>query len=178
MRYCCCFSYSVSVLRIKRIFLNMRDSIKKEFLVGYSKKVPCNIVTFIDHLTRGNERQTFVVEAVDKFYVEAIVQSKKDVGLIEIKKGRSKDILLKRGELIHMKTDGQMRPTEILPDDHYDLCYLHGDTNVIHVSTEVKRDPEKLPDAMLIFRHLPDDMVVHSIAMMTRDLAEQPTGLY
>ena len=156
----------------------MRDSIKKEFLVGYNKKVPCSIVTFIDHLTRGHEKQTFVMEALEKSCVEAIVQSKKEFGLVEVKKGRSKDVLLKRGEEIRMQVDGQMRPTEVLSDDQTVLCYLHGVANVIHIATEIKRDPDKLPDAMLIYRHLPDDTVVHSMAMMTRDLSELPTGLW
>lgn len=154
----------------------MRDSIKKEFLLGYKKKTPCHIVTFIDHMTRANEKQTFIMEAVEKCNVESVVESKREFGLIEIKKGRSKKVFLKRGEQIQMLADGQMRPAEVLSDDHNILCYIHGLSNVIHVATEIKREPEKLPDAMLFYKHLPDETVVHSVAMMTRDLSELPTG--
>ena len=154
----------------------MRDTIKKEILTGYKRKVPCKLVTFIDDLTRGNEKQTFVMEAVEKCNADIVAESRKKFGLVEVKKGRSKDILLKTGEVIRMLTDGQMRTTEPLSDDHYNMCFIPGLPNVIHASTEVKRDPEKLPDAMLIYQRLSDQSVVHSIALMTRDLSELPTG--
>lgn len=156
----------------------MRDTIKNEFLVGYKKKMPCKLVTFIDHVTRAHEKQVFVMEAVEKCNVDTVIDSKSDFGLVEIKKGRSKDILLKTGDVIQMHIDGQMRPTETRLDEYNNLCYIQGLPNVIHVATEIKRDPEKLPDAMIIYRRQPNNIVVHSIALMTRDLSELPTGIF
>ena len=116
------------------------------------------------------------MEVVEKCNADIVPISRRKFGLVEIKKGRSKDILLKTGEVVRMLTDGQMRPTEPLSDNHYNLCYIPGLPNVIHVATEVKRDPEKLPDAMLVYQRLSNQSVVHSIALMTRDLSEMPTG--
>jgi len=60
------------------------------------------------------------------------------------------------------------------------LLYLiiEAGSNVISFPTEVKRDPEKLPDAMIFFTQKPTDTQLHYVAMMTRDLSEQPTGVY
>lgn len=56
------------------------------------------------------------------------------------------------------------------------LCYLQGCSNMVTMPTEIKRDPEKMPDAMIYYKQKPNNNVLHSMAMMTRDLSELPTG--
>lgn len=96
MRYIC----RIAVLRVRKIFLNMRETLKKEFMMGFGFKQSCNILTYIDDLTRGDEMQTFVMEVVEKSEVDTIVEARRQTGLIEVKKSRSKDVLLKRGDQI------------------------------------------------------------------------------
>lgn len=167
--------WSVAILRIKRIFLNMREAVKREFLVGFGIKHPCNILTFIDDLSRGEETQTFVMEVVPKADADTVSDAKRQTGLIEILKSRSKDILLKRGEQILLDIDGQMRCSEASSKEEQTLCYIQGCSNVISIATEIKRDPEKMPDAMIFYKQKPSDSTLHSIAIMTRDLSELPT---
>ncbi|XP_060608547.1 uncharacterized protein LOC132760564 isoform X2 [Ruditapes philippinarum] len=167
--------WSVAILRIKRIFLNMRESIKREFYIGFGIKQPCYILTFIDDLSRGDEMQTFAMEVVEKDKADIVADEKLQAKLFEIKKGRSKEILLKRGDQILMHVDGQMRCSEASSEEEQTLCYLNGCTNVISISTEIKRDPEKMPDAMLFYKQKPNDTTLHSIAIVTRELSELPT---
>ena len=156
----------------------MRESIKREFLIGYGIKTPCNIVTFIDDVTRQTEKQTFVMEIIEKCDVDMAVDIKRGFGLIEVKKSRSKDVLLKRGDQVAMWVDGQLRNTEAIADDNNVLTYLKGGRNTVFMRTEIKRDPEKLPDAMIFYKLVQEDCVLHSVAIMTRDLSELSTGLW
>ncbi|KAL3832713.1 hypothetical protein ACJMK2_024330 [Sinanodonta woodiana] len=164
-----------ALLRIKRIFINMKESVKREFLTGFGKAVRCNIITYIDHFTREGGKMKFVVEVAEKCHAEASVELKKNEKLIEIKKSRSKDILVKQCEQIRVTIDGQIRPSEALPDEHYVICFIRGASNILHVPAELKRDSEKHPDAVLAYTSLPGDKPIHSFAIMTRDLAELET---
>lgn len=164
--------WRIAVLRVKRIFLNMRETLKKEFLMGYGFKQPCNIVTYIDDLSRGDEMQTIVMEVVEKNEVDNVVEARRQTGLVEVKKSRSKDVLLKRGDQIWFQIDGQIRCTEAMTEAEQTLCYLTGSQNMVAMPTEIKRDPEKMPDAMIFYKQKPNNAVLHSIALMTRDLSE------
>lgn len=154
----------------------MREAVKREFLIGYGIKQPCNILTFIDDISRGEEIQTFVMEVVEKEDADTVSDAKRQSGLIEVKKSRSKDILLKRGEQILLDIDGQMRCSEASSEEEQTLCYIQGCSNMISIATEIKRDPEKMPDAMIFYKQKPSCSTLHSIAIMTRDLSELPTG--
>lgn len=169
---------SIAVLRIRRIFLNMRDTIKKEFMVGFDKKVPCQLLTYIDDLSRGDEAQIFTMEVQDRLSAGTEAETKRQSGIIEVKKSRSKDVFVKRGDLIQVLVDGQMRLTEALTEEQQTICFLQGCCNAVSIATEIKRDPEKLPDAMVFFKSKQDNTVLHSVAIMTRDLSELPTGMH
>lgn len=153
----------------------MRESIKKEYYVGYKKKHPCNIVTYIDDVTRGDETQTFFMELIEKCQVESSVEARRQEGKFEVRKSRSKDVLVHRGDEVMMAVDGQIRCTEALTENEKTLCFLRGGNNVVIMATEIKRDPEKMPDAMICYKQMPADTVLHSMAIMTRDLSELPT---
>ncbi|XP_045169804.2 uncharacterized protein LOC123532439 isoform X2 [Mercenaria mercenaria] len=167
--------WSVAILRIKRIFLNMRETIKREFQVGFGIKQPCYILTFIDDLTRTDEMQTFVMEVVEKDKADAVAEDKLQAKLFEVKKSRSKEILLRRGDQILLHVDGQIRCSEASSEEEQTLCYLQGCSNMVSISTEIKRDPEKMPDAMIFYKQKPKDAALHSVAIVTRDLSELPT---
>jgi len=154
----------------------MRESVKKEFMVGFGKRVPCQLLTYIDDISRGEETQIFTMEVQDRLNSGIEAETKRQTGIIEVKKSRSKDVFVKRGDLIHIQVDGQMRMTEAMTEEQHLLCYLQGCCNVVSMATEIKRDPEKLPDAMVFYRSKPDNAVLHSVAIMTRDLSELPTG--
>ncbi|WAQ94416.1 hypothetical protein MAR_006887 [Mya arenaria] len=165
----------VALLHIRRVFLNMRETIKKEFLVGYGKRVPCNILTYIDDTSRDSESQIFVTEILDTYAADTEVETKRSSGIIEVKKSRSKDVFLQRGDLIRVEIDGQMRITEAMSEEEQTICFLPGCSNSVSFHTEVKRDPEKLPDAMLFFKTEPEQSIIHTLAILTRDLCEQAT---
>ncbi|WAQ94585.1 hypothetical protein MAR_007056 [Mya arenaria] len=165
----------VALLHIRRVFLNMRETIKKEFLVGYGKRVPCNILTYIDDTSRDSESQIFVTEILDSYTADTEVETKRSSGIIEVKKSRSKDVFLQRGDLIRVEIDGQMRITEAMSEEEQTICFLPGCSNSVSFHTEVKRDPEKLPDAMLFFKTDPEQSIIHTLAILTRDLCEQAT---
>ncbi|XP_052766895.1 uncharacterized protein LOC128207773 isoform X1 [Mya arenaria] len=167
--------WCVALLHIRRVFLNMRETIKKEFLVGYGKRVPCNILTYIDDTSRDSESQIFVTEILDSYTADTEVETKRSSGIIEVKKSRSKDVFLQRGDLIRVEIDGQMRITEAMSEEEQTICFLPGCSNSVSFHTEVKRDPEKLPDAMLFFKTDPEQSIIHTLAILTRDLCEQAT---
>lgn len=154
----------------------MRETIKKEFMVGYGKRVPCQILTYIDDLSRADEAQIFTLEIQDRLSAGTEAETKRLSGIIEVKKSRSKDIFLKRGDLIHVQVDGQMRLTEAMSEEQQTICFLHKCPNSISIATEIKRDPEKLPDAMIFYKSKQENVVMHSVAIMTRDLSEVATG--
>lgn len=154
----------------------MRETIKKEFLVGYGKRVPCQLITYIDDLSRCDEAQIFTMEVQDKVNAGTEVETKRQTGIIEVKKSRSKDIFVKRGDMIHVQIDGQMRLTEAMTEEQQTICFLHHCPNAISIATEIKRDPEKLPDAMIFYKSKEENAMLHSVAIMTRDLSELPTG--
>ena len=95
-------------------------------MVGFGKRVPCNIYTFIDDLSRGDEMQVFVTEILDKNCADDIVEQRRATGIVEVKKSRSRDIFLRRGDLVHVQIDGQMRVTESMTDDQHTICFLPG----------------------------------------------------
>ncbi|XP_052248855.1 uncharacterized protein LOC127856596 isoform X2 [Dreissena polymorpha] len=167
--------WCVAILRIRRVFLNMRETIKREFLVGYRKRTPCNIVTYIDDISRVKEAQIFLVEIVEKMNADAQVEQRRAEGLIEVRKSRSREILLQRGDCIRVQIDGQMRVTEVMSEQQQTICFLQGCDNSVSIATEVKRDPEKLPDAMIFYQLAGIPNSIHSVALMTRDLSELPT---
>lgn len=147
-------------------------------MVGFGKRVPCQLLTYIDDLSRGDETQIFTMEVKNRLNAGTEVETKRQSGIIEVKKSRSKDVFVKRGELIHVQVDGQMRLTEAMTEDQQIICYLQGCCNTVSMATEIKRDPEKLPDAMLFYKSKQENTVLHSVAIMTRDLSELPTGLF
>lgn len=62
------FYYRIVVVRIRKIFFNMRDIVKKEFQLIFGLVQFCNICMFIDDLQRNKEEGFFFVwiECIDK----------------------------------------------------------------------------------------------------------------
>uniref|UniRef100_A0A8W8M8M2 Uncharacterized protein n=1 Tax=Magallana gigas TaxID=29159 RepID=A0A8W8M8M2_MAGGI len=139
----------IAVARIRKIFLNMRDTVKKEFQLIFGLVQLCNICTFIDDSQRNKEEGSFFVwiECIDKNMIRDDVENKEKAGLIEVKQSRSKDITLRQKQTLILKVDGQVKLRLADPPDAFKITYLIGADNHVNIPMEVHRDQEKIPYA-------------------------------
>lgn len=171
-------SFSIAVARIRKIFLNMRDTVKKEFQLIFGLVQLCNICTFIDDSQRNMEEGSFFVwiECIDKNMIREDVENKQKAGLIEVKQSRSKDITLRQKQTLILKTDGQIKLRLSDPPDAFKITYLIGADNHVNIPMEVHRDQEKIPYASFAFYEEDSGNPIHTVNIPVRDLSELPTG--
>lgn len=169
--------WCVGLARIKKIFLNMRDTIKKEFLVMFGKVKMCNICTFIDNTLRDKDRglTTFWMEIIEKVNIPVAVSERAKQNLIEVKSSRSKDIIIRQSETLNIQLDGQVRVIGAPLTDKYTLTYLENTDNHLQVPLEIKRDQDKPPNASFIFKDVTSGQVCHTVSVPIRDLTELAT---
>ncbi|KAK3108548.1 hypothetical protein FSP39_010432, partial [Pinctada imbricata] len=169
--------WSYAVAKIRKIFLNMRDSIKREFLLIFGKVHLCSICTFIDDTQRNMEEGTFFfwIECIDKFRLQEDIEIKKRAGLIEIQSSRSKDIALRQNETISLTIDGQVRIHDPDPPEKFQITFLVGADNHLNIPLEVHRDNDSIPYASLTFTDNDSDKFLHCVNVPVRDLSELPS---
>lgn len=172
--------HRIAVARIRKIFLNMRDTVKKEFQLIFGLVQLCNICTFIDDSQRNKEEGSFFVwiECIDKNMIRDDVENKEKAGLIEVKQSRSKDITLRQKQTLILKVDGQVKLRLADPPDAFKITYLIGADNHVNIPMEVHRDQEKIPYAAFAFYEEDCAHPFHSVNIPVRDLSELPTGSY
>ncbi|XP_033761737.1 uncharacterized protein LOC117343477 isoform X2 [Pecten maximus] len=169
--------WCIGIARIKKIFLNMRDTIKKEFLVMFGKVKLCNICTFIDNTLRDRERglATFWIEIIEKVKVPEATSERALQNLIEVKSSRSKDLIIRQSETLNVQLDGQVRVVGAPLTDKYTLTYLENTDNHLQVPLEIKRDQDKPPNATFIFKDVTSGQTCHTVSVPIRDLTELAT---
>lgn len=169
--------WGIAVARIRKIFLNMRDTVKKEFQLIFGLVQLCNICTFIDDSQRNKEEGSFFVwiECIDKNMIRDDVENKEKAGLIEVKQSRSKDITLRQKQTLILKVDGQVKLRLADPPDTFKITYLIGADNHVNIPMEVHRDQEKIPYAAFAFYEEDCAHPFHSVNIPVRDLSELPT---
>lgn len=169
--------WGIAVARIRKIFLNMRDTVKKEFQLIFGLVQLCNICTFIDDSQRNKEEGSFFVwiECIDKNMIRDDVENKEKAGLIEVKQSRSKDITLRQKQTLILKVDGQVKLRLADPPDAFKITYLIGADNHVNIPMEVHRDQEKIPYAAFAFYEEDCAHPFHSVNIPVRDLSELPT---
>ncbi|XP_062600957.1 uncharacterized protein LOC134262579 [Saccostrea cucullata] len=169
--------WGIAVARIRKIFLNMRDTVKKEFQLIFGLVQLCNICTFLDDSQRNMEEGSFFVwiECIDKNLIREDVENKEKAGLIEVKQSRSKDITLRQKQTIILKIDGQIKLRLADPPDSFKITYLIGADNHVNIPMEVHRDQEKIPYASFAFHEEDSGNPFHTVNIPVRDLSELPT---
>nr|XP_022309577.1 uncharacterized protein LOC111115210 [Crassostrea virginica] len=127
--------WGIAVARIRKIFLNMRDTVKKEFQLMFGLVQLCNICLFIDDSQRNLEEGSFFVwiECIDKNTIREDVENKEKAGLIEVKQSRSKDITLHQKQTLILKIDGQIKLRLADPPDAFKITYLIGADNHVNI---------------------------------------------
>ncbi|XP_021350434.1 uncharacterized protein LOC110448494 isoform X2 [Mizuhopecten yessoensis] len=169
--------WCIAIARIKKIFLNMRDTVKKEFLVMFGKVKLCNICTFIDNTLRDRERglTTFWIEIIEKVKVPEATSEHAQQNLIEVKSSRSKDLIIRQNETLNIQLDGQIRVIGSPLTDKYTLTYLENTDNHLQVPLEIKRDQDKPPNAVFTFKDSTSGQTCHTVSVPIRDLTELAT---
>ncbi|XP_060062472.1 uncharacterized protein LOC132543032 [Ylistrum balloti] len=169
--------WCIGLARIKKIFLNMRDTLKKEFLVMFGKVKLCNLCTFIDNTLRDKDRglTTFWIEILEKCRVPEATSEHAQHNLIEVKSSRSKDLIIRQSETLIIQLDGQIRVVGAPLRDKYTLTYLENTDNHLQVPLEIKRDQDKPPNATFTFKDATSGQTCHTVSVPIRDLTELPT---
>ncbi|XP_071158228.1 uncharacterized protein [Mytilus edulis] len=167
--------WSIAVARVKKIFLNMRDSLKKEFLVMSGKVQMCNLMTYIDDSSRDMSKggAMFWLDFVEKNMLKEDIEMKLQMGFIEVKNSRSKDLAVKQNQTFDLAIEGQIKLTLSNGNgQNFKMTYLKGADNHVTIPIEVKRDQEKEPFATFKLSEDGSDTPIHVVAIPVRDLSE------
>lgn len=167
--------WSIAVARISKVFLNMRDTVKKEFLVLSGKVQLCNLMTYIDDSSREMAKggAMFWLDFVEKNMLMEDIEMKSQLGFVEVKNSRSKDLAIKQNQTYELVIEGQIKLTLANGNGQkYKMTYLKGADNHISIPLEVKRDQEKEPFATFILSEDGSETPTHVVAIPVRDLSE------
>lgn len=144
----------------------------------FGKVKLCNICTFIDDAQRDRERglATFWIEILEKCKVAEATSERAQKSLVEIKSSRSKDLIIRQSETLHIQLDGQVRVVGSPLTEKYTLTYLENTDNHLLVPLEIKKDQDKPPNAAFIFKDNTSGSACHTVAVSIRDLTELNSG--
>lgn len=159
----------------------MRDSLKKEFLVMSGKVQLCNLVTYIDDSSRDKAKggAMFWLDFVEKNMLREDIEMKSQLGFVEVKHSRSKDLAIQQNQTFDLVLEGQVKLTlSSATSQQFKMTYLKGADNHLTIPLEVKRDQEKDPFATFILTEEESDTPQNVVSIPVRDLFELKSGMY
>lgn len=159
----------------------MRDSLKKEFQVLSGKVQLCNLMTYIDDSSRDKTRggAMFWMDLVEKNMLREDIEMKSQLGFVEVKQSRSKDLSIQQNQTFDLVLEGQVKLTlSSASSQQFKMTYLKGADNHLTVPLEVKRDQEKDPFATFILTEEGSDNPLNVVSIPVRDLLELKSGKY
>lgn len=139
----------------------------------------CNLMTYIDDSSRDMSRggAMFWLDFVERNMLKQDIEMKSQLGFVEVKHSRSKDLAVKQNQTFDLNIEGQVKLTLAHTTSHnFKMTYLKGADNHLSIPLEVKRDQEKAPFATFILSEEGSEAATHIVAIPVRDLSELSSG--